>query len=308
MFDAMQTFLDVVETGSFSAAAGRQNKNASSIARQIDRLEQDLGVRLFERSTRRLDLTQPGLTYHERVKQILQDIRLAGNELRQTPGEVQGDISITAFDSFGRTVLAPLLPEFSSRYPQASIILSLDNSIVDLYNSPMDIAVRFGPPQDATLRTRKLVDNETVLVAHPDYLALQPPITQPADLRRHNCLTLHRQRQHVFWHFERSAERIKVRVAGNFSACGGDPLVAFAVAGQGVLLISRWLVENEMRQGQLVEVLPDWQARFNERDSGAIHLVWRANAAQRPVVRAMLDFLVDRLTTGQSKPARSDLS
>ncbi|MDQ5881479.1 MAG: hypothetical protein QG616_1309 [Pseudomonadota bacterium] len=300
MFDAMQTFLDVVDAGSFSAAAGRQNKNASSVARQIDKLEQDLGVRLFERSTRRLDLTQSGLVYHERVRQILQDVRQAGDELRQTPGDIEGEVAITAFDSFGRVVLAPLLPDFSVRYPQASIVLSLDNSVVDLYNSNMDIAVRFGPPQDATLRTRKLLDNDTVLVAHPDYLARQPPIAQPADLRRHNCLTLHRQRQHVFWHFERGDERIKVRVAGNFSSCGGDPLVAFASAGHGVLLISRWLVEEEMRQGALVRILPEWQAHFNEGDSGAIHLVWRANAAQRPVVRAMLDFLAERLAGRQS--------
>lgn len=295
MFDAMQTFLDVVDGGSFSAAASRQNKNASSVARQIDKLEQELGVRLFERSTRRLDLTQSGLLYHERVRQILQDVRSASDELRQVPGDVEGEVAITAFDSFGRTVLSPLLPEFSKRHPQTSIVLSLDNAVVDLYNSPMDIAVRFGPPQDATLRTRKLLDNDTVLVAHPDYLSRRAPIVQPADLRQHNCLTLHRQRQHVFWHFEHGGEHIKVRVAGNFSSCGGDPLVAFASAGHGVLLISRWLVEAEMRQGILVEVLPAWRARINEHDSGEIHLVWRANAAQRPVVRAMLDFLVERL-------------
>jgi len=294
MLDLLRTFAVVVETGSFSAAGLRLNLNASSLARQLDRLETELGQKLLQRSTRQLKLTPAGQAFLPHAQHMLETWEQARTNFG-AGDDIRGQVSLTAFDAFGREHLLPLLPGFLARFPDAQVALSLDNRVVDLHQEPFDLAIRIGPPGDSTLKCRKLATNRTVLVAAPAYLDQRGRPSQPDDLKQHNCLTLCRPRQQVWWHFERQQQQRKLTVHGNFSAVGGDPLKAMALQGLGITLVADWLVLAELHRGELERVLPDWHVSFNEAGSGDINLLWSPEATQRPIVRAFIDHLVTGL-------------
>ncbi len=295
MIEAMQHFVQVVETGSFSNASKRLSKNASSVARQIDKLEQELGTPLFSRSTRRLELTLAGQSFYQQSLDILSAIHEAKQSVKQGCTEVRGTVAVSVLDSFGRQKIAPLLPRFCALYPHARAALSLDNTVVDLYQSHFDLAIRYGKPADSNLIMKPLLRDRTRLVASPSYLAQHPEIRHPEDLKRHNCLTFHRQRQHTFWYFQQDARQQKIRVNGSLSSCGGEPMVAWAREGLGITLMSQWIIDADLQAGNLVEVLPEWRASLTEANASNIYMVWTPTAAQKPVVRCLIDFLFDHI-------------
>lgn len=295
MFEAMQHFVAAVETGSFSQAGQRLQRNASSVARQVDRLEQMLGTKLLQRSTRQLELTLEGQAFYMQSLDILRAVDEARQSCSNTDADVTGQVAITAFDSFGRDRVVPLLPAFYRQYPQSRIVISLDNNVVDLHDGPFDIAIRFGKPVDSSLIMKSLIRDSAVLVASPAYLQARPAILQPEDLRGHTCLTLYRQRQHTYWYFRQAEARHKLRIEGTLSACGGEPLVRWLLDGVGICLISRWFVAPYLASGELVEILPTWQAGLSDSNEAEVYLLWKAQSARRPVVRAMIDFLTTRL-------------
>lgn len=298
MFDAMQNFVRVVESGSFSHAGKTLNKNASSVARQIDKLEEELDTRLFNRSTRRIELTLAGEAFYQQCLDILQAVQSARDSLQTDQTEVRGNVSITVLDSYGRRCIAPLLPQFCRQYPHVNVALSLDNSMVDLHNSSFDLAIRYGTPADSNLIMKSLGGETMKLVASPDYLDKHEPILHPSDLKQHNCLTFHRPRQHTYWYFRHgshSDQQIKIKVNGHLSSCGGEPLADWAANGEGISLLSLWMVEQALAEGRLVEVLQDWRPSVHELNTASVHMVWTATSAQRPAVRSMIDFLDEHL-------------
>lgn len=193
--------------------------------RQSRRLEQgrDLGRPLLLRSTRQLKLTPAGEAFLPRAQALLADWDHTRASLNEVGGAVRGPVSITAVNAFGREHILPAIPSFLARYPETQVALSLDNRVVDLHQEPFDLAVRIGAANDSTLKGRLLANNRTVLVAAPAYLARHGAPTQPEDLKQHNCLTLSRPRQQVWWHFARQQQRRKLVVQGNFAAVGSDP-------------------------------------------------------------------------------------
>ncbi len=295
MLDAMAHFVRVVDVGSFSAAAQQVGMNPSSITRRIDQLERELGVRLLARSTRRLQLTPEGEQFCAQCRDILISVDQAKRSFRKPDASVSGSIAITTFDTFGRETLVPLLPEFRRLYSGASVAVSLQNRIVDLFQSPFDLGVRYGQPTDSSLIFRPLVKTRGVLLASPEYLNQHPVIMQPEDLHHHDCLTFFRPRQFAWWHFRQGHLYRKIKVAGSLSSEGGAPLMMWCRESQGVALVSRNFAESEIQSGDLVEVLPDWKAALSEQDGASIYLVWTPAAAKKPVVRAMIDFLVQKV-------------
>lgn len=297
MFEAMNNFIQVVEAGSFSAAAQQMNKNASSVARQIDKLEQELGAPLFTRSTRRLELTLAGKSFYQQSLEIMNAMEQAKQSVKQDCREIKGQVALTSFDSYGRDRIAPLLPAFCDRYPEAQVALSLDNQVIDLYQSPFDLAVRHGRPADSNLVMKRLHVDSAKLVASPTYLDQHPPLQHPEDLKHHNCLTFYRQRQHTYWYFKQGQKQHKIKASGSLSSLGGDPILQWVKAGVGITLTSNWLVEDTLAQGELVEVLPSWQAKLTENEPPSIYMVWTPTAAQKPVVRSLIEFLTENLTS-----------
>lgn len=306
MFKAMEQFIKVVECGSFSEAGKLLNKNASSIARQIDRLEHELGVQLFIRSTRRLELTSHGQSFYTQCIDILKSVDTARNSFSDVSPRMTGDLQINALDSFGMSHVVPLLPEFQARYPKIRVSLSLDNTVVDMHNSNFDLAIRLGRPVDSSLIYKPLLKNRYLLVASPDYLKNSNPILVPDDLKQQRCLTFFRHRQRTYWHFRNGEMTRKLQIDGVLSSCGGAALLEWAKQGVGITLSAHWMTEQALADGELVEVLPDWSCGKAQDEDSLVYLLWRAGASQNPALRAMIDFLYERLSDSTIAEVQSE--
>lgn len=295
MLEAMEQFVKVVELGSFSAAANIMGKTPSTVTRRLDQLEHELGVKLLVRSTRHLELTPDGEQFYSQCQDILKAVMQVKESFSKPCERVEGLLQITTFDTFGRETLAPLIAEFRKRYPESRVALSLENRVLDLYDSAFDLAIRYGRPDDSNLIYRPLMDMSAVLVAGADYAAQHPTLSSPEDLHQHPCLAFLKPRQFTWWYFKKGNEHRKVRIEPVLASEGGAPLLIWARANQGIALVSRAFVEDDLKAGRLVELLPSWQPSLTEQGDAMIYLTWKASSAKRPVVRAMVDFLVERV-------------
>ncbi|MFA1562661.1 LysR family transcriptional regulator [Aliivibrio fischeri] len=295
MLDLIRIFDQVVESGGFSKAGHALHMAPSSVARNIDNLEEKIQTTLFKRSTRQLILTEEGLYFHQKSIQLLQDSDKLLSEMKGSNEEPEGMLRISVFESFGNLVLASFIPEFLALYPKVQIELELDNKVVDLNSENIDIAIRIGTPQDSRLKARKLMVNYTSLVASPTYLAKYHSINKPDDLHDHNCLLISHERQRNHWFFKKGNIQKKVSVSGNLISKGGSPLLNAALAGTGVLLLSDWMVIPYIENGALVKLLPEWTTTHGEQGSGEIFAIYKGSQYPKPHVRAFLDFMVDKL-------------
>jgi len=296
VFEAMEQFVRVVELGSFSAAAESLGKKPSSITRKVNQLEHEVKTKLLIRSTRRLDLTPDGEQFYNQCKQILQSVHTAKHSFVKGDAKVDGSLGIATFDSIGRAILVPLIAQFRQKHPDTKIAISLDNNLSDLHKGPFDLAIRYGRPDDSSLLFRPLRQMPNVLVASPSYLQQSAPIESPEDLKSHACLAFYRSRQHTWWHFKKGNEHRKIRVDPMLSSEGGTPLLMWAKAHQGITLVSKLFIEEDLKDGRLVEVLPNWQASLTEQDNAILYLVWKPSSAQKPIVRAMINDIVVALS------------
>ncbi|HAS6255207.1 TPA: LysR family transcriptional regulator [Vibrio vulnificus] len=295
MLELLKVFDQVVESGSFSQAGRALNMAPSSVARNIDSLENRIKTTLFKRSTRQLILTEEGHYFYQQSSKILRDSDNLLAEMRGNHGVPEGILRISVFESFGNLCLTPLIPEFLERYPKIQIELELDNKLVDLNSDNVDMAIRIGTPQDSRLKARHLLANYTALVASPAYINTHSPITQPEDLQQHNCLLISHERQRNYWYFRQKSITRKVMVAGNLISKGGSPLLCAALQGTGVLLLSKWMLKPYLESGQLVELLPFWTATHGELGSGEIFAIYKNTQYPKPHLRVFLDFLLEKL-------------
>ncbi|MBL4797805.1 MAG: LysR family transcriptional regulator [Oleispira sp.] len=309
MLTLIRTFIKVADLGSFSKAALVFNLAPSSVTRSINKLETELNVRLFKRSTRALVLTEEGNQFYPRAEKLIEDADDLISSMQGTRSEPEGILRISVFEGFGRAFISPLLPEFLSRYPKLKIEIELDNQIVDLNAENVDLGIRIGLPADSSLNARLLLANKTLLCASPNYIEQHGMPSKPEDLGQHNCLILNRDRQRTYWHFRHSSARSnracnnsskdykKIAVAGNLISKGGTPLLEAAVNHGGIVLLSSWMVEKLITEGKLVQCLPDWQGSLFEESSGVIYAVYQGNKYLKPSLRVFIDFLVEKLST-----------
>lgn len=295
MLNFIRVFIKVTEAGSFSKAGEVLNMAPSSVARNIDNLEQELNVTLFKRSTRKLVLTEEGQQFLGGAEKLLFDadeLKASMNQVNQAP---EGVLRISAFESFGRLVVSPLLPEFLARYPGIKVEINLDNQLVDLSRDNVDLGIRVGQPVDSSLRARKLLKNKTWICASPEYFERHPRPETPEDLKDHNCFILCQDRQRYYWHFKRNKETAKIQVQGNLSSKGGTPLLEAAIHGGGIVQMSQWMLLDYVIDGKLEICLPDWQSSLQEGSNGEVYAVYLGNKYMRPAVRVFIDYLVEKL-------------
>ncbi|CED57864.1 HTH-type transcriptional regulator, LysR family [Aliivibrio wodanis] len=295
MLDLIRVFDQVVESGSFSQAGHALHMAPSSVARNIDNLENKVQTTLFKRSTRQLILTEEGLYFHQQSIKLLQESDKLLSEMKGHNEEPEGMLRISVFESFGNLVLASLIPEFLSLYPKVQIELELDNNLVDLNSENIDIAIRIGTPQDSRLKARKLMENNTSLVVSSDYLASHETIEKPDDLIHHNCLLITHERQRNHWYFKKGNTSKKVTVSGNLISKGGSPLLNAALKGTGVLLLSDWMTADYIESGALIPVLPKWTVTHGENGSGEIFAIYKSAQYPKPYIRAFLDFIIEKV-------------
>jgi DNA-binding transcriptional LysR family regulator len=225
----MSIFQRVIERGSFAGAAEDAGLSPSAVAKLITRLERRLGVRLINRTTRRLALTAEGEIYLERSRDILEAIEAAESEISSASVSPHGHLRVHAFPSFAVDKLAPILPEFLARYPRITIDFLLTNRFVDVIGENVDVAFRAGQLNDSTLIARKIVDLTRIVCASPDYLASHGRPIRPSDLVRHSCLTMSHIPGASIWQFRIDGEIVPVNVKGPVSADSADMLLKLQV-------------------------------------------------------------------------------
>ncbi|MCG9755809.1 LysR family transcriptional regulator [Shewanella insulae] len=253
-------FVSVVELGSFSEAARRLGINKSAVSKRISALEQALGVKLIQRTTRRLHLTDAGRQYYEYVHQAATLMQQAQDALASQQGAVQGSLKVSLPNVFGQRHIAPLLSKFSRQYPAINLEVSLDDRVVDLLKEGLDMVVRIGELPDSSLVAVRLAPCHSLLCASPDYLAREGNPRSLTDLRAHNCLFYSYFRGGLEWSFERRGEVSRIKPRGNIKVNNSEVIRRLLLDGMGIALMPRYLVEEELASGSLVPVLSDYQA------------------------------------------------
>lgn len=285
----MEVFSRVVELGGFSSAARALHMTPSAVSKLIARLEARLGARLFNRSTRRLQLTPEGTAFHERAMRVLADIEAAEREA--AAGAVpRGLLRVNSSVPIGSHYLLPVIPAFLAQYPEIRLDLTLTDTVVDLLEQRADVAVRAGPLRDSRLVARQLGESRMHVVASPDYLARNGPLRTPADLIHHNVMAFNFDRQVQGWPFLDGAGGItRYPPIGNMVVSDGEIMRKLAVQGLGLARHSRYHIDDDLRAGRLVSVLDD----YNPGDLEPVHAVYVGQGGHLPArVRAFLDFLV----------------
>jgi DNA-binding transcriptional LysR family regulator len=260
-FAAMQAFLRVVEAGSFVRAAERLNWSTSSLSRLIADLEEHLGARLLQRTTRRLSLTESGQAFYERSVQLLNDLEEAEALAGQSVAAPRGTIRLTCSYNVANHRLAPAVASFVARYPQVRFDVTVSERIVDLVDEGFDLAIRIGRVGSEQLVARKLGETVLMACAAPTYLKNRGVPVTPADLAGHDTLS-YAYAPISQWQFFDSAGGLReARVGGSLHANSGDMLIAAAVAGLGVVYEPDFMVAPELAAGRLVTLMPDYQGR-----------------------------------------------
>ena len=296
-FAGMRAFVRAVELGSFSRAAAEEGVKVSTVSRYVTALEADLGAALFNRSTRRLHLTEVGTTFYDRAVRILEDVadaRLAATSLNMRP---QGLLRINIPGAFGRRHVVPYLPGFLAAYPAIQVDATLTDETVDLIASGADIAVRIGALADSTLMAKRLAPQCRQPVAAPAYLAGRRPVGVPNDLEDHDCLLFALQPKQV-WYFQPHGapvtDPLEVAVRGRLRANDSEALLNAALAGLGIALLPTWLTREAIMAGRLTPLLPDWEALIAPGPQRAIWCVYPPKKVVAPKVRAFLSFIEAR--------------
>jgi DNA-binding transcriptional LysR family regulator len=290
---AMRIFATVVEAGSFARAAERLDLAKSVVSKHVAALEAHLGVRLLNRTTRRLSLTEAGAAYVERSRELLAEIEALEASVGDMVERPRGLLRINAPVTFGVMHLGAALAAYGRLYPDVRVDLSLSDRIVDLVEEGYDLAVRIAPGLESTLVARRLATTRGVLCASPDYLARRGTPKRPDDLRAHDCLGYSYSSSGDTWRMEGPDGPVAVRLSWTMSANNGDVLVAAAVAGAGILLEPGFIVAPAIAAGRLVPLLTDH--RFTEYGIYALYPHRKHLSAK---VRTMVDFLVDRFAGG----------
>nr|WP_223217258.1 LysR family transcriptional regulator [Rhizobium cauense] len=287
----MQVFLRVVEAGSFSEAARLLRMTPSTISKLIARLEGRLGVRLLERSTRRLSLTAEGQIYYERGKSLLSEFDEVERELSLGAASTGGTVRVNASVAFGVLGLEPLLPDFWGAYPNIVVDLSLSDEIVDLYLDRTDVAFRVGSLPDSSMMARRIGSARRKIVAAPAYLEKHGIPVSVDDLTRHNCLGFNFRRSAPVWPLKESGRIVDRAVNGSLLANNGETVRRLAIAGVGLARMGDYHARDDLAAGRLVEVLADTVPEDEEH----IHALYLGGARMPQRVRAFLDFVCPRL-------------
>ncbi len=288
----MQLFVQVVQEGSFSATARTLGITPSSVSRQIAQLEEALGARLFQRTTRKQSLTEAGNIYFQHAERIVGDLetaRLAVSRLTDTPS---GNLHITAEADFALAYIAPILPEFLERYPEIRVRISMSVGMMDLVDSGIDMAIRMGHLEDSSLIARKIAMSHSLVCASSAYIEKYGSPSHPGELESHNCLSFKVKSGKNHWGFKLPEGSIEVPVSGRLNVNSLVFLRNIALEGQGIIMIPSWIIRDELLNGQLIPLLEGY---LLEPGSTPIYAVFAHNKHLAPKVRVFVEFLAERM-------------
>ncbi|MGP1395584.1 MAG: LysR family transcriptional regulator [Inquilinaceae bacterium] len=283
----LEIFVRVVATQNLSAAGRDLGLSPAVVSKRLAGLEDRLGARLLQRTTRRVTVTEEGAGFHERAVRILADLEEAEASLSNRRLAPRGTLRVTTPAAFGRQHLSPAMPDYLARYPEVQLDLNLTDSFIDIIDQGFDLAVRIDEPKDSTLVARRLAPNRRVICAAPAYLARHGTPRVLEDLADHNCLALDHQ---PVWTFEDAGVERRIRVSGNLRTNNGEVLRDAAVAGLGIALKSTWDVGAYLQSGALVTLLTGYGVSTRL----ALYAVYPSARLLSPKVRTFVDFLAAR--------------
>lgn len=286
---AIEAFITIVERGGFTAAAESLRISRAMVSKHVQDLEEHLGARLLNRTTRRVSLTEVGSVYYERCFQILADLAEADAAVGELQAEPVGTLRLNAPMSFGTMHLATAVADYAALHPKVAIDMTLNDRIVDLVEEGYDVAVRIGRLADSSLIARRLASSRMVVCAAPSYLARHGTPATPQELTQHNCLGYSYVSPRDEWRFEGPQGAIMVRVSGNLMANNGEALAVAARQGYGIIVQPTFIVGDDLKTGRLVRLLPEY--RPAESPISAVYPHARHLSAK---VRSFVDFLASR--------------
>jgi DNA-binding transcriptional LysR family regulator len=285
----LEVFVQVVNSGNFAKAASVLDINPSAISRRISSLEDQLGVRLFNRTTRSLSLTEVGERYFSRCLNILAELEEADREAKHHSEAPQGVLHMSCSTLFAHRHLLARLPEFLANYPRLEVQLALTDDLVDIVGEGIDVAIRIGELADSALITRRLVSDRRIICAAPAYLDRYGTPTTPDDLANHNCLALNAYKTTLNqWRFRDPVGVREMSVGGNFTVNSGVALYEAVLAGLGIARVTAFLADQALRSGQLIRLLSEYE---DESDVG-IYAIFPSNRYLLPKVQCFVEFLV----------------
>lgn len=284
-FTSITIFTRAAEQGSFTAAAETLNMSPQLVGKHVSSLEQHLGVRLINRTTRHHSLTDAGRDFYERAKSILAELEAAESFAEETRATPRGRLRINAPVTFGIHALSALLPVYLRQHPEVTLELTLGNRMVDLIDEGFDIVFRVGDLSDSGLKSRMLRPYTLIACASEIYLQNAPPLEHPEDLRGHECLIFSHTVLRTSWDFLSGEEVIRVPVSGRMMLDSGEALMQATCAGQGIALQPAELVLPMITSGQLVAVLPDYPVPARK-----LQLLYAPDRRLTPKMRSFIDF------------------
>ena len=289
---AMAVFARVVEMESFSGAARALGLSKSAVSKRVGRLEDRMGLRLLNRTTRRLSLTEAGAAFYQGCRRVVAEAEAAERAVTRLASAPRGRLKVNAPMSFGVRHLAPALPDFMARYPELNVDLTLNDRVVDLVEEGFDLAIRIAPLAESSLIARRLAPNRLVLCAAPSYLAAHGAPRAVEDLKGHECLLYSYQAAGDVWRLCGPGGERRLAVTGRLRINNGDALLAAALGGLGVALLPCFICGQDLRAGRLIQVLPAWSGPADT----AIAAVYPASRNLSPKVRVFVDFLTERFS------------
>ncbi|MEI4519763.1 MULTISPECIES: LysR family transcriptional regulator [unclassified Pseudomonas] len=292
--DEIAAFLAVAAQGSFVAAGRLLQRHPTIVSKRLAAMEKRLGVRLVERSTRHVRITEAGLQLEQRLRAAVELMNEAQQQAVQVASEVRGTLRLALPAAMGRLWLGPLLPEFLKAHPQVSLVADYSEGLVDIIEQGFDAAIRIGELEDNRLIAKKLSDHRRILCASPAYIEAHGMPQTAQDLLQHNCLRFSGLASFPLWRLHRGNEVQTITPHGNLTASDSESLLAAARADAGILGAGDWLMSRDLAAGRLIRVLPDWHLD----SAGGVYLVRSSSRFPAAAVVAFKEWIEAKFETG----------
>lgn len=294
---SLKLFVEVMLRRSFTEVAKTERMAPSSVSRAIASLETELGSRLFHRSTRKLEPTEAGMRYFERVAPLLEELTLAGEMVADSGEEPKGTLRVSAPTVFGQMFLVPVLEELHKTYPELTIELLLNDAYVDLVGERIDVAIRMGTLRDSSYVARRVNNIRFYVCASPEYLKSHGRPVMPKEVAQHECLLFPRGAYSLNWLFKDSAGVVEeVPIHGRCLITNSEAIRQCALSGMGLALLPDWLVDPDIESGTLQTLFDDFEVTATDYDS-AIWILQASRAYVPLKVRVFVQHLLDRCST-----------
>jgi DNA-binding transcriptional LysR family regulator len=298
-FHELRVFIAVAEAGGFAKAANALHSSPPAVTRAIAALEERLGVRLFNRTTRTVHLTEPGIRFLEDARRVLGDLETAEQDVRGEARLASGQLSITASVTFGRTLLQSIVADFIEAHPLVGVSMLLFDRVVDLVDEGFDVAVRIAHLPDSSLVSTQIGEVRRMLVASPDYLAKRGTPREPRDLKTHAIIGHTTLLPSGEWRCIDGGRPARLTLRSRIETNDAHTNIALAEQGKGITVVLSYMVGDALRSGRLVPVLQGYAP-----PPVPVHLIYAQRRIIAPKVRAFIDFATPRLRSALAEPAQ----